>query len=221
MGIGNLRCPRPCGGLGDSLPLMGIGNSTCLRFDSGRPRLITPHGDREPAGAVRVYGTGQHLITPHGDREPGCDSGHARLGGAHYPSWGSGTRSCNRRPGRTLPHYPSWGSGTTAVQHATLMQSSLITPHGDRELDTVRSLGPVYRNSLPLMGIGNSFPACWPLSVYSELITPHGDRELAAPGTAGCHPRAHYPSWGSGTCSVLVPEPSLTESHYPSWGSGT
>ena len=121
--------------LASSLPLMGIGNSmTCSTIERLRENLITPHGDRELVRTVC---------------RAGCQ--------AHYPSWGSGTRSCpcshgDLAPGRKLitphgdreqasgnaraaarTHYPSWGSGTAQVRMAPAST-------------------PI---SLPLMGIGN------------------------------------------------------------------
>ena len=205
MGIGNLSkhlqaLPRrtPAALSSSSLPLMGIGN----RGPHGRgaidhaPKLITPHGDRERCwpGALRV-----------------CHTAHA-----HYPSWGSGTRS----PG-TWPHsepanchsLPLMGIGNGRMQPAARWSpavSGLITPHGDREPGSVLETFP---QSLPLMG-------------REHPILPH------------------YPSWGSGThgkarnCRpISLPlmgignltgsspkgstAPGSFEAHYPSWGSGT
>ena len=84
-------------------------------------------------------------------------------------------------------------------------------------------------NSLPLMGIGNVVP--WDstkefrAAPWFQLITPHGDRELIQvddsryPAALG---RPHYPSWGSGTCTVAI-EPSAgpDELITPHGGSGT
>ena len=76
----------------NSLPLMGIGNAPARQSSSDREALITPHGDRKPAGkasftvaqrshypswgsetARRMSRTNacSRLITPHGDRKPG------------------------------------------------------------------------------------------------------------------------------------------------------
>ena len=60
--------------------------------------------------------------------------------------------------------------------------------------------GEPFRNSLPLMGIGNQRLRQRRRGRVDRLITPHGDRELATPPRGArrrCAP--HYPSWGSGT----------------------
>ena len=144
-------------GLGDSLPLMGIGNASSIAAAGVAPRpyslplmgignwgrrrgcqrphtLITPHGDREPSWGRPPLGPTCELITPHGDREHGGTATESRARTSHYPSWGSGT--CVLVPSRRglSGSLPLMGIGNT--------RESARQP----DLDT---------SSLPLMGIGN------------------------------------------------------------------
>ena len=97
----------------------------------------------------------------------------------------------------------------------------LTTPHGDQEHSFVAALSGQDLTSLPLMGIRNAA---------------HLRRRKAAAAS-------HYPSWGSGTCTIgalsLRCSPAhyplmgirnqrcragrraVYRPHYPSWGSGT
>ncbi len=201
MGIGNRRDPATGLGRSDSLPLMGIGNQPIPA--PGTPTLsfllITPHGDREPAQALRYRAETDDSLPLMGIGNQMASAVSPRDRCTHYPSWGSGTR--RDRP-RTLPrpaHYPSWGSGTRWRSLRTTTGRSLITPHGDREHGRESASLSSAKPSLPLMGIGNailgSLNRCWSWTHYPSwgsgtvdapaggmnehmLITPHGDREL-------------------------------------------
>ena len=129
-------------------------------------------------------------------------------------------------------HYPSWGLGTCRVE-------CLITPHGDWEhragveprtsssslpLMGIGNTWPrpgreIQPSSLPLMGIGNTVTVT-SLGYDLRLITPHGDWEPRFNLEAiGGQRSPHYPSWGLGTTGGQSWRSNLT--HYPSWGLGT
>ena len=103
----------------------------------------------------------------------------------------------------------------------------LITPHGDRELSTLRSTAyPPILISLPLMGIGKLTakmgitPHGEPHDGQPTLITPHGDRERRSPQAIPCYLVLITPhgdrelgrtskslgagAWGSGTRNTLI-----------------
>ncbi len=200
---------------------MGIGNSGTMRQPPRLGKLITPHGDREPASlsspsqlssfnSLPLMGIGNSSQTSSGMTTcsslplMGIGNPPPRLRGP----WASpdslplmGIGNCARpgsSPAHSTSHYLSWGSGTTGAQ--------LLLSTGEL-------------HSLPLMGIGNG---CSQLrDPYSpRLITPHGDREHRWSARFSRGFISHYPSWGSGTrrtpASRRHPLP-----HYPSWGSGT
>ena len=99
------------------------------------------------------------LITPHGDRKPVCArSRRATRGPAHYPSWGSETRTYRSwSTGASLPiSLPLMGIGNAKVGSAFVAATPLL--------------------SLPLMGIGN-LPKPDHVARVTLLITPHGDRK--------------------------------------------
>ena len=270
----------------NSLPLMGIGNTTIL--DEKRQSiidLITPHGDRErgdpkadaamakaslplmgignviPYGSkcsnwssLPLMGIGNRpyprggrsdlaLITPHGDREPSLFLSSTPIASNSLPLMGIGNSGRPRGPGLPCAHYPSWGSGTGIHFRLEMPQSDLITPHGDRELTDGYRFRLDTRDSLPLMGIGNSrwpLPWRWPspshypswgsgtatlrhrVGLVPDLIIPHGDREHSLPRGGGRRePRLITPhgdrelaNWAP-TCAARY------ATHYPSWGSGT
>ena len=168
-----------------SLPLMGIGNRTCLpRWSRPAPAHYPSWGSgTQPASAEHVLQ--RELITPHGDREP-RSGGHASDSAARsLPLMGIGNpRSCGTARASGWTHYPSWGSGTAAAPDRVSGSLRLITPHGDRELPVRSRSSTAFWSSLPLMGIGNA--------------------GRPAPGTAraSC---PHYPSWGSGTSALDGP----------------
>ena len=198
MGIGNIGDGANLRFLVLLITPHGIGNEE-IRLRKGAPvvRLITPHGDRKPAGChttCRTYGT--HY--PSWGSETGmialripmkfCSLPLMGIGNqlrplpsppcdwSHYPSWGSETMQGQAAIPRRSPHYPSWGSETTEGDAMTFTVTVLITPHGDRKRppDALRRSGN--GRSLPLMGIGNQDCCCghWQATT---LITPHGDRK--------------------------------------------
>ena len=168
-------------------PSWGSETDRLDRGTRGAPALITPHGDRKPAGAGRPIRC-RHL--------------------AHYPSWGSETHTVQagvlRSIALSLPlmgigngeaarvllapdilSLPLMGIGNGSEWHSKLDPKrlyDLITPHGDRKPRRTsqprpRSSRPHYPSwgsetgrrprddrgrrprSLPLMGIGNPRPA--------------------------------------------------------------
>ena len=170
--------------------------------------LITPHGDSKPRWA---NGEGAHYRNSAHYPSWGFETSGSSIGGGlpsstHYPSWGFETTPDASDPGvcrpslplmgirnasrprdetRSTPsHYPSWGFETEPRVADGHVHVDLITPHGDskpaRRSPHVRRSGQ--RGSLPLMGIRNSNATItqWPSA------------------------RAHYPSWGFETFSVLA-----------------
>ena len=158
-------------------PSWGSGTNTVLAGAERRRELITPHGDRELEPGDDVVVAGAQLITPHGDRERrswlcsrfrfscslplmgignGCaDRPKPEAKHPHYPSWGSGTPYGGRfRRNARISHYPSWGSGTqkSSVLEAAIRDSLPLMGIGNSIKDHVPSEIPC---SLPLMGIGN------------------------------------------------------------------
>ena len=146
-----------------SLPLMGIGNSTSVMLLPLPLLLITPHGDRKPAGATR-HASGRaypahypswgsetlgdvgfdlpaielELITPHGDRKrAGSTGAPARQRRHSLPLMGIGNMvAVQAATGkhRIRTHYPSWGSETSENWFQSMLDGgALITPHGDRK----------------------------------------------------------------------------------------
>ena len=116
-----------------SLPLMGIGNPASASAGARHARLITPHGDRKPP-----------------DRAP-C----AGPAAAHYPSWGSETRSVNSPAHSMITLITPHGDRKRVVFDSIIGSTHLITPHGDRK--------PVFLDK--------------PTRERLDLITPHGDRK--------------------------------------------
>ena len=101
-----------------------------------------------------------------------------RQTGAHYPSWGLGTRG--RGVGFVLAadvSLPLMGIGNRRRYGVlALTGMSLITPHGDWEPGAEPGKArPIV--SLPLMGIGNPVVADGAVALACRLITPHGDWE--------------------------------------------
>ena len=227
-----------------SLPLMGIGNDRRVDLCAAvLASLTTPHGDREPRRSSGSSSRPRPSLPLMGIGNAGRRRGGEARGGAHYPSWGSGTR----------------GGGDRRND-----RRRLTTPHGDRErcmrgfalvfvLASLPLMGignrpksfratPPAVSSLPLMGIGN-VPVIEVLRRDLRLTTPHGDREpdlldrLARPaddslplmgiGNMSMQQRTavvlapHYPSWGSGTAGDGGVQRAAVGPHYPSWGSGT
>ena len=149
MGIRNSSNPDASGNARvRSLPLMGIRNAA-RRAEDGRhdAGLTTPHGDQELEGNLRVPNPFLHLTTPHGDQEPARTSGPAAIATAHYPSWGSGTRT-------------KCSSG--------IVRHDLTTPHGDQELPSVFVATAPTVISLPLMGIRNEALDVGPVASMSS-----------------------------------------------------
>ena len=144
--------------IGDSLPLMGIGNEADIDGDED----VDWWDSHYPSwGSVTVRRRAQQKapVFPHypswGSVTGRREQPHHRQGDTHYPSWGSVTgevvglaHGCfsnslplmgigNRPgpgPGRLLAraHYPSWGSVTPALPAPRRDPGPLITPHGDR-----------------------------------------------------------------------------------------
>ncbi len=199
MGIGNRKEPRVMTPSLHSLPLMGIGNGGRGPGGGGVVRLITPHGDRELAvgvGRLRRLISSLPLMgigNPHLVSLPSAEQHHS------LPLMGIGNCSWNGlREGWFSSHYPSWGSGT----------HRFVRGEGDDQ------------DSLPLMGIGNPIPPDIPPPRPPGLITPHGDRELGAKGHPEWARRAHYPSWGSGTCGRLSTGRATGHGSLPLMGIG-
>ena len=249
MGIGNRLKPSwPPWPTASSLPLMGIGNPAAAVRTGGRPRSSLPlMGIGNPAAAVRTGGRPRSSLPLMGiGNRPrrahrAAGTGHV----AHYPSWGSETRTSGggwRRPWLTL-----------------------ITPHGDRKPPLLLAIPPPRYCSLPLMGIGNwtsttvgtrritrslplmgiGNPTCsqpasesrrthypsWgsetrrrsaPAPALQSLITPHGDRKRPTP-FSGTQPRRRLitPHGDRKLADAGLRDRRRTVAHYPSWGSET
>ena len=164
------------------------------------PHLITPHGDLERciAAATRVSAAASlplmgiwnapsrhsstrrahRLITPHGDleRRPRRPARWPRRG-AHYPSWGSGTRfglTIPRGLLRSLPLMGIWNELPRYRRHRSIR--ILITPHGDLEHSMGRSRSGHCPPHYPSWGSGTAARMDGRHSQI-RLITPHGDLE--------------------------------------------
>ena len=185
-----------------SLPLMGIGNQTGGVVGLRLPgRLITPHGDRKPAGGGALERPSGGLITPHGDRKPAC-------------------RPCSS--GGASPSLPLMGIGNAEAEKITKVKNMLlITPHGDRKPTLSEYQNRQRGASLPLMGIGN--PRCAPMR--TSRTTAHypswGSETRRHLRRAAWPPPPHYPSWGSETRWRPGQSAPAGRPHYPSWGSET
>ena len=207
----------------DSLPLMGIGNSTSNA--PNRSKAWTHYPSWGSGTRLRTLRTARKhgLITPHGDREP---------------------------DGQTLGSHPIFrslplmGIGNAGAGRRQRYRLHLITPHGDRELErptrVVQALEPHYPswgsgtgvdsalkrgtdNSLPLMGIGNTPQDATLDNMALFLSLPlMGIGNPTLRSCAAATSRSHYPSWGSGTRRRTPPSTTWrSSSHYPSWGLGT
>ena len=196
---------------------MGIGNRTTHRGRRPHPGLITPHGGRHIAAAVRtqvslpLMGIGNHtrprlarpqrnLITPHGDRKRVTVKRSPRTVEYSLPLMGIGNASLRlnwQREAET--HYPSWGSETSSPPRLICLTQCLITPHGDRK--------PGARSSRTTTSTTH-YPS-WGSETRRDGIRP----------AAADSP--HYPSWGSETASHGDYRGGLRPPHYPSWGSET
>ena len=243
---------------------MGIGNRPDRPIDRDPDlRLITPHGDRkrvaphssggaDPTAHYPSWGSettrkyampnnGSHslplmgignlideslnrsalqLITPHGDRKHLARHTLSQLRACSLPLMGIGNDVTG-------------ASKATATDSLPLMGIGNPISHPPRSLAT---------RSLPLMGIGN-YCAMWKRATCPAHSLPlmgiGNSRDLAA---TACHPRPHYPSWGSETplcapstfsspCSLPLmgignirqsaSATSICRTHYPSWGSET
>ena len=181
---------------------------------------------------------------PHGDRKPACVRCRTpRVGGAHYPSWGS----------KTPPSARCWGAGRQRLitphgdrkrdvpARSGLEVPPLITPHGDRKLNAQQRLLAMHNISLPLMGIenvvtevlgstapDNSLPLMgienhWPTIChrYSSGSLPlmgiENEQNVAQHDVAGGLITPHGDRKRGGTC----PRVTADTAHYPSWGSKT
>ena len=166
-----------------SLPLMGIGNTTPRSYGRWRRSphypswgsetrdgvgsiirryaLITPHGDRKPAGGLQgaavaltslpLMGIGNMLGAPTSSSSPAPSLPLMGIGNA---------RSCACSSEMSRRSLPLMGIGNP-VDHRHVIERrafDLITPHGDRKPDD----GAHRRHR----------PGC-----LSQLITPHGDRK--------------------------------------------
>ena len=166
-----------------SLPLMGIGNPQRRCCPSlPRRRLITPHGDRKRKRHLRGAPTRDRAHYPSwGSETRSWACRGRRSAGTHYPSWGSETGVSP--PGRCdeyISHYPSWGSETGGW-----------VPGGDRRISHYPSWGSETRadrrretakNQLITPHGDRKPPRVFPAMMLSTvpLITPHGDRKRVA-----------------------------------------
>ena len=182
-----------------SLPLMGIRNQAVSR-PSLQPRDLT---------------------TPHGDQEPRYSWCSRPCGTAHYPSWGSGTRTASS-PGHRGTH--------------------LTTPHGDQELG--RALGvsrhgqvlttlmgirnktrglieAIILISLPLMGIRNPHPGGVAEGAGIISLPLMGIRNPGSTVSSAAWMPSSLPLMGIRNSTSAPTAATRSSSHYPSWGSGT
>ena len=201
------RARRCSGSMAAHYPSWGSETGRGARLSDPRGRLITPHGDRKPSArgcgacsadsslplmgignreGIRLrLGAGGGLITPHGDRKPVPPPRDRRSClSTHYPSWGSETGSaiCGARPSAPWSSLPLMGIGNFGPLLAAGQppdRAQLITPHGDRKLESrierygtggeqahypswgsetrlpLNGTSSKEKASLPLMGIGN------------------------------------------------------------------
>ena len=70
---------------------MGNGNLERAERIAAPMRLLTPHGEREPARPLHSPDRAAHLLTPHGEREPERTWAKGRAEDPPNPSWGTGT----------------------------------------------------------------------------------------------------------------------------------
>ena len=144
----------------------------------------------------------------------------------------------------SVSHYPSWGSGTSSCEQRAREDFNPLSI--SLPLMGIRNIQREQRNvptasSLPLMGIRNFLLV--PLGDgHLLLTTPHGDQERLSGRRRRRCSRTHYPSWGSGTAigfsatamtlnslplmgirnhRAVHLHTSGQSAHYPSWGSGT
>ena len=135
------------------------------------------------------------------------------------PLMGIGNNRIGHHPGgQEDSSLPLMGIGNVTWICQGMISSGLITPHGDWKPVCRNDWPAIQKDSLPLMGIGNSratlyashrslshYPswgletplACREAPTPTQLITPHGDWKRPRPISAD-RPRrsAHYPSWG-------------------------
>ena len=141
--------------------------------------LITPHGDRELVGMLVTFRLGKHSLPLMGIGNIGGPMTFLLVSSSHYPSWGSGTLGCGCTCKVQKSSLPLMGIGNLPERAVDRRyRRNLITPHGDREPSrtscrstisaqshypswgsgtarALRALRFTYRDSLPLMGIGN------------------------------------------------------------------
>ena len=218
-------------------PSWGLETDVGERAHPAQIRLITPHGDWKRPGQH----PGRAGLVPHYPSW-GLETGPAAtpvprrlfslplmgIGNAPAPSgpqkvvrslplMGIGNRRGPRGRGcgdALITPHGDWkrcgrGDGRVGV-HA------LITPHGDWKPSSDRRIPFWTVDSLPLMGIGNTFtwpwaatnasslplmgignkPACRHTARCKPLITPHGDWKRWDPATRRPSAPTHYPSWG-------------------------
>ncbi len=146
-------------------------------------QLITPHGDRELACNRRIERETVASLPLMGIGNLRCNPALANPLSS-LPLMGIGNHRFPRhRRTRWTTHYPSWGSGTRSCRADNGGVRLLITPHGDREPSCAALSDAGMFHSLPLMGIGNTTHRTVARST-APLITPHGDRERGRGGGA-------------------------------------
>ena len=192
-----------------------------------RRRRITPHGIGTPAPPAATRPSGdphiERLITPHGDWEPAAHAGgwSPSESRPHYPHGDWKLLQVDRQlhglalitphgdwkrhvhtipPGSRIRSLPLMGIGNrTPAQDGPAAITVLITPHGDWKRGRLRAGAP---EVLP-------------------LITPHGDWKRPRSVRSAPRWRSHYPSWGLETAWCLTWRAPSTRTHYPSWGLET
>ena len=228
--------------IGNSLPLMGIGNGQVFQAVGRRNVLITPHGDRKPAPRrIRCATRRTHYPSWGSETTWQPPSAHTEAT-SHYPSWGSETGRAKRISRTRWSSLPLMGIGNKVTHHGAEPGFILITPHGDRKPAATASTQVSPSTSLPLMGIGNGRESARNISDRDASLPLMGIGNAARIASAAVRIGAHYPSWGSETSygarcprtiSSSLPLMGIgngrtggkrmpaVATHYPSWGSET